>query len=161
MPLVAATLEADILQLSRNYPPDAATAANMLVAAFQKYASQAIAAGFPLLSPGPGAAAMATPLIAAYSVKPGLPPVIAQALVAMVTAFWSGALFAFTPAPGIAAPPAAAPALLGVVSGLLASSNPAEVYAKNLATALDACSRSVIVTFVPPPPAVPFPAPVM
>lgn len=160
MPLIAAALEGDILQLQQNPPPDPATAANLLALAFQKYALQGLAGGFPLIAPGPGVAAMATPLVAAYTAQPGVPPVVAQAIGAMVASFWSGALFAFAPAPGIAAPPVALPALIGVVSGALAAPNPAEVYAKILANAIDACSRSVIVTFIPPPPAVPFPAPV-
>lgn len=146
-----ASMQSALLRLSQTArPSDPATAAREFVSAYQSYAAAGQAAGFPLATPGPGAAAMSAPLIAAYSMPLGTPPVVAQAVVAAVVAYWSGAVFA---GGGIAAPPVAAPALLSGVSGLLAAgNNPAEVYAAQMATLLDACTRSVLVTFPGPPP---------
>jgi len=133
-------------------PQSPSEAANKIASIYESYASLGMAGGaFPLIAPGPGRAAMATPLAAAFSIKPGVPATVAQALGAMVVAYWSGATFA-TPAPGVAAPPVAVPALIAGVTALLAvPNNPAPVFASQLALLLDACTRTVLVTFALPP----------
>lgn len=162
MPLIVAKLQSDILKLSTSDKPASGTdAANAIASAYESYASQGIAAGFPLIAPGPGRATMAAALIAALNTKPGAPPVVAQGFAAMVTLFWSAAQFVSPIPPGIAAPPAGVGALVPAVTGLLSNSaNPAEVYAAQLAAALDACTRTVLVTLPQPPPAPPLIVPV-
>ena len=164
MPLNPAQLQTEILKLSTtNKPQNAAEAANKIAAAYEQYTLTAVAAGFPLLAPGPGRAGMASGLIGAFSTLPGAPPLVAQGFFAMVNLYWLGATFAAVPFPGIvAAPPAGASALIPTLSGLLANPlNPAELYAAQLALALDAATRTVLVTLPQPPPAPPLIVPVV
>ncbi len=164
MPLIVAKLQSDILKLSTTDKPASGTdAANALASAYEGYASQALAAGFPLATPGPGRAGMAAALISALNVKPGAPPLVAQGFLTMVTLYWQGAIFSAVPFPGfVPAPPAGAAALVPAISALLSNvQNPAEVYAAQLAAALDAATRTVLVTLPQPPPAPPLIVPVV
>lgn len=163
MPLIVAKLQSDILKIvTTDKPPSGSDAADAFASAYASYAGQGMSAGFPLQTPGPGRAAMAAPLIAAFSMQPGAPPVVAQSFGALVTAYWGAAIFTGVPFPGIAAPPVGVPALIPLVTALLANpNNPADVFAAQLAAALDVCTKTVLVTFPQPPPAPPIIAPVM
>lgn len=162
MPLNPAILYDALYKLSTSdKPPDALTAASKIAAAYRDYAGQGLALGMPLVAPGPAVATMDLSLGAAFSVLPGLPPVVAAGYGAMVTAYWAGATFSPSPLPGIAAPPIAVPALIATLSALLVVPNPAEVHALSVATALDVCTRTVLVTFPQPPPAPPLISPVV
>lgn len=162
MPLNPVPLQDAILRLSTTERPSSPfEAAQKLASAYEQYCLGATAAGFPLLAPGPGRATMEQALALAFQMQPGMPPVVAQGFGAMVTLFWSAATFAAAPFPGIAAPPVAAPVLIGTMTGLLTVPNPAEVYAALTAAALDACTRSVLVTLPQVPPAPPLIVPVV
>lgn len=162
MPLNPAPLQDAILRLSTTEKPGSPLeAAQKLASAYEQYCLGATAAGFPLTTPGPGRAAMEQALALAFQMQPGMPPVVAQGYGAMVTLFWSAAVFTAAPFPGVAAPPVAVPALIGNMTGLLAAPNPAEVYAALAAVALDACTRSVLVTLPQVPPAPPLIVPVV
>lgn len=162
MPLNPTVLYDALLALSTtDKPPDPFTAASKIAAAYRDYAGQGLALGMSLVAPGPGVATMDASLGSAFSVLPGLPPVVAAGYGVMVTAYWAGATFSPSPLPGIAAPPIALPALIATLSALLAVPNTAELHAASVATALDVCTRTVLVTFPQPPPAPPIISPVV
>lgn len=162
MPLNPAQLQDALLRLSTTEKPGSPfEAAQKIAAAYEQYCLGATAAGFPLAIPGPGRATMEAALALAFQMQPGMPPVVAQGYGAMVTLFWGAAVFAAAPFPGVAAPPVAVPALVGSLTGLFVTQNPAELYASLTATALDACTRSVLVTLPQPPPAPPLIVPVV
>lgn len=162
MPLNPVQLQADLYRIATvEKPPDPFTAALKISAAYSSYAAQGIAGGFPFLAPGPGAATMSLSLGSAFSVLPGLPPVVASGFATMLTLFWTGATFVSTVPPGIAAPPIGLPALIPTLTALFSVPNTAETYALTLATTLDVCTRTVLVTLPQPPPAPPIVAPVL
>jgi hypothetical protein len=162
MPLNPETLRSFFYRLSTTEKPSGpAEAAQRIALAYTEYASGAIAAGFPFLAPGPASPTMTAALAAALSMRPGVAPTVAAGYASMVTGFWGGATFVFAPAPGIAAPPVGVGALVAALSGIFSiPNNPAEIYAAQVSLALDACTRTTLVTFVPPLPASPFVSPV-
>ena len=163
MPLIVTDLQSGLKDLfadNSNKDKTKADAANEFYEVFQSYAKKGLAGAFPLKAPGPAASTFPSLLTVAFNA--GLAPAVAQAISAGVVAYWSAALFEFTPAPGIAAPPIAAPALIGAATGtLLNTQNTADLCALQLATAIDLCCRSVLVTFINPPPAPPLVLPVV
>lgn len=163
MPLNPAPLQDALRQLSTTgKPADANTAAQKIAQAYQQYAMGATAGGFPLATGGPGMATMQAPLAAALSILPGTAPLVAQGFATMVLSFWGGAVFTAVPFPGIAAPPVATPALIAALTPLFSvPNNPVDLYAAQVAAALDACTRSVLVTIPQVPPAPPLVVPVM
>lgn len=162
MPLNPLQLQADLYRLTTvEKPPDPVTAAVKISSAYASYASQAIAGGFPLITPGPGSVTMSLALGSAFSTLPGLPPVVAAGFGSMLTLFWTGATFGAPVPPGIAAPPVGVPVLIGTLTTLFSVPNTAETYALSLATALDLCTRTVLVTLPQPPPAPPIVVPVL
>lgn len=162
MALVSAQLQAAFLRFSTTQKPGSASeAANNIASAYEQYALTGMAGAFPLVSPGPGRAAMAGPLIAAFSMSPGVPATVAAAYAAMLTSFWGAAQFVGPSGPGIAAPPVGVGVLIPLVTTiLLNTNNTAASYASQMATALDTCTKTVLVTFVLPPPAPPLILPV-
>lgn len=162
MPLNPAGLQTALLEMSvTNMPPNGTAMADRIADAYRQYALPAMAGAFALTTPGPGSAAMQQTLGAALSLMPGNPATVAQGYVAMLVAYWTGAVFTATPAPGVAAPPVGSPALLAAVTSLLSLKNPAEVYAATLATALHTCTLTVLVTFPQTPPTPPVILPVV
>lgn len=163
MPLNPLQLQNALLRLSTTERPVSGTeAALKLAQAYQQYAAAGSALGFPLATGGPGMAGMAAGLISAFNISPGAPPLVAQGFASMLAAFWGGAVFTGVPFPGIAAPPVATPALLASLTALLSNpANTAPVYAAQMAAALDACTRTVLVSFPQVPPAPPLVGPVL
>lgn len=161
MPLIPTELQNGLEKLfSDTSEKTKADAAAAFADAFDAYAKQGLAGAFPFKSPGPAAATQKTLLLAAFNA--GNPAVVAQAITAGIVAYWGAALFEFSPAPGIAAPPAGAGALIpALTTVLLNKDNTAASCAAQMATAIDVCCRTVLVTFVPPPPAVPLVLPVV
>ena len=161
MALVSASLQAAFLRFSTTQKPGSPTeAANNIASAYEQYALTATAGPGMLVSPGPARAAMAQPLAAAFSMSPGVPATVAAAYAAMLTSFWGAATFV-GPGPGIAAPPIGVGVLIPLVTTiLLNTNNTAASYAQQMATALDTCTKTVLVTYTLPPPAPPIIAPV-
>ena len=164
-----------LLSLNDNPPASRVEAAQAFCSAYDDYAQggQAIGLGGPVSMFVPPAATrspnyykMVPLLIPAFVVPTGTPNSFLSALTAGVTAYWGGALFQ-DKAPvagriGIAAPPVAIGALQPSLLPLLSNpQNPANLAATLLAQALDACTRSVLVTFVQVPPVPPIISPVM
>lgn len=151
MPLDPSVLFNALLKLSTtDKPPDAFTAASRVASAYREYAAAASSLGFPLVTPGPGVVTMDVALGSAFAVLPGAPPVVAAGFVSMITLYWTGAIFAGVPLPGVAAPPVLTPAMLPILTALLVVPNPAEVYATAVATALHTATLSTLVTFPQP-----------
>lgn len=154
MPLIPAPLQNALLQMTTTSRPQSASeAADRIATAYEAYTLTALAGGIPLTAPGPGRAAMSQALTAAFSTKPGLPPVVAQGFATMVTSYWVGATFILPPASGVVVtPPPGIAALVPTLSALFANpANPAEVFAAQVALALDVCTRTVLVTLTVPP----------
>lgn len=162
MPLNPALLQSAFYRLSTTEKPGSPMeAAQKIASAYEQYASTALAGPGLLVAPGPGRAVMEQPLAAAFSVLPGLPPVVAAGYAAMVTSFWAAASFVSPAGPGIAAPPAGVGALIPALTAFFSvPGNPVELYSLQVATVLDACTRTVLVTYVLPPPAPPLIVPV-
>ena len=140
-----------LLKLSTtDKPPDPFTAASRIASAYREYAAAGQSLGFPLGLPGPGVAAMDGALGLAFSALPGIPPVVAAGYAAMLTAFWTGAIFTALPFPGVAAPPPGLIVLVPAVSTLLLIPNPAEVHALTVSTALHVATMTTLVTFPQP-----------
>lgn len=151
MALDPTILQNALLQLSTTAkPPDPFTAASRIASAYREYALAGTALGMPLVLPGPGVVTMDLALGSAFAVLPGAPPVVAAGFVSMITLYWTGAIFAGVPLPGVAAPPVLAPAMLPILTALLVVPNPAEVYATAVATALHTATLSTLVTFPQP-----------
>ena len=151
MPLDPSVLFNALLKLSTtDKPPDAFTAASRVASAYREYAAAASSLGFPLVTPGPGVVTMDVALGSAFAVLPGAPPVVAAGFGSMVALFWTGAIFAGVPLPGVAAPPPGIAVLIPTLTALLVVPNPAEVYAVSVATALHAATLTTLVTFPQP-----------
>lgn len=173
--LLASNLKNALLSLSDNPPASRAEAAQAFCGAYDDYAMQGQAIGLggpvsmfvpPAATRSPNYYKMVPLLIPAFVIPTGTPMSFLSALTSGLIAYWGGALFQ-DKAPvvgriGIAAPPLAIgvlqPSLLPVLSN---PQNPANLAATVLAQALDACTRSVLVTYVQVPPVPPIISPVM
>lgn len=155
MPLVPATLETELRSaLSTPFPKSGALAADKLASAYDTYARGAVAGTYPFSPTGAEKGRFSGALAPVLSLVPNAGPAVAAGFVAAITAYWTGATFTG----GIPAPPTGAPALLPTLATLFSiPSNPKEIVVTGLAAALDACTRTVIVT-VPAPPGATFPA---
>lgn len=151
MPLDPTILHDALLELSTtDKPPDPFTAANRIASAYREYAAAGVSLGFPLATPGPGVVTMDLALGSAFAVLPGAPPVVAAGFGSMIALFWTGAIFAGVPLPGVAAPPPGIAVLIPTLTALLVVPNPAEVYATAVATALHTATLTTLVTFPQP-----------
>lgn len=160
MPLIAASMEAGFLSLSRNKPQDRPTVARKWAEIYDSYAQAALTAnGGKFLFTGSEKSKLEGLLLPAVMLPMGVPATLAAAWVAGLTAYWGGPPVTTTPAPipvapftvpGISAPPIGAPALLAGLTALyLTPSSTESVFAQSHAQLLDACTRTVLVTFAP------------
>lgn len=155
MALVQTTMMAAFYALTNAKPQNRAELAQKWAQAYDSYASLAqtanggvaIAAGRQQALQGVLTAVLQTPI--------GVPAVVATAWGTGLTAYWGG--LPFTPGvvpnppftlPGVAAPPIAISALIAALTGIYSLTNSsAESFAQSQAAALDACTRTVIVSF--------------
>lgn len=149
MPLVPAVLQAELYRaLSPPYPSDGYVASDRLAKAYDVYASTALAGAYPFTPTGAESGRFVAALAPVLSVTPNTGPAVAASISAAVTAYWTGALFGA----GVAAPPLGAPVLLSALTATLSlPSNTTESLVAQLASALDACTRTVVVTVAGPP----------
>lgn len=173
MPLVSTGLTqslSDLFSGSPGYPADAGQAARAIAAAYKSYAANALAGTTtPVALSLEGAqstleASLASAFQGAQAAGAAGLSALAAALDAAFVAFW------LTPPVAFAAPPItgvvtmATPGLLQSLFSALFESGvstqaSAPRQASSLANLLDTWTRTVVVTNVPPPPAVPVPAP--
>jgi hypothetical protein len=161
MPLNPAALKQSLTKLGQkgSTPASRADGAKKFAEAYDSYAktATALALGVPFTPTGAETAKMLPALIPAFAAPTGNPAVVANAFGAAVTAYWTGAVFGT----GIAAPPTGVAALVPALQTLLLNpQNPLDLAMGQIASALDACTRTVLVTFVQPPPAPPIVSPI-
>jgi hypothetical protein len=161
VPLNPASLKQALSSLGQrgSNPSSRVDGAKKFAEAYDSYAKTAVALalGVPFTRTGAETAKMLGPLIPAFLPPTGNPVAVANALAAGVTAYWTGAVFGT----GIAAPPTGGPALAAALQVLLLNpQNPLDLAMGQIAAALDGCTRTVLVTFVQPPPAPPIITPI-
>lgn len=144
MALSAAVLEKALLAtLAPPYGATSADAAARWANAYNTYALSAMAGLYPFVPTGLETGKMLAVLTPAFAVSTGTAATMAAAITGGVSAYWAGAFFA----PAIAAVPLGALALTtGLTATFSRPSNTAPALALELATLLDACTRTVIAT---------------
>lgn len=160
MPLIPATLIQGFLALAKNKPKDRVKAAQEWARIYDEYAQAAMTAnGGKLIFTGTERAKLQAVLMVPMLLPVGLPPTLAASWGAGLAAYWGAPPILTTPAPipvapftvpGICVPPIGIPVLIPALTALYAiPAGPEEVFAVQQATLLDACTRTVLVTFAP------------
>lgn len=154
MPLIKVTLKNDFRQLFDSKPKDRAELADKWATAYDSYASLAltgnggsvIAAGKKQALQGILTATLQTPI--------GVPAAVAAAWGSGLLAYWGGT--PFTPGavpnppftlPGVAIPPTGIGALIPALTAIYSKTDSEDGFADAQATALDTCTKTVMVAF--------------
>lgn len=154
MPLVMVSMQAAFRQLFETKPRDRFELADKWSTIYDSYASQALTANGGVVIAAGKKQAMQGVLIATLQIPIGVPAAVAAAWGAGVTAYWGGT--PFTPGavpnppfvlPGVATPPAGTPALIAALTAIYLKTDSADGFAAAQASALDACTRTVLVAF--------------
>jgi hypothetical protein len=160
MPLVKASMKSDFRALFDTKPKDRSELADKWATAYDSYASLAITGnGGSVIAAGKKSALQGI-LMGVLSTPVGVPAAVAAAWGTGLLAYWGGT--PFTPGavpnppftlPGVAAPPLGISALIPALTALYSTSNSEDDFADQQATALDTCTKTVIVLFgaVPQP----------
>ena len=160
MPLVKASMKSDFRALFDSKPKDRPELAKKWAAAYDSYASLAITGNGGSVIAAGKKSALESVLLATLSTPIGIPAAVAAAWGSGLLAYWGGT--PFTPGavpnppftlPGVAAPPTGIAALIPVLTALYLAKNSEDDFADQQATALDTCTKTVIVLFgaVPQP----------
>lgn len=159
MPLNASQLASDIEAVFLSEPPDGATAAKKIAAAYDNYCKAGLAGGVPPVLTGVEAARFEGPLASGFSA--GAASAVANGFKDGVTAYWVSppVPFAAPPIAGVTTSVAGAGAIVGPLTGILEnSSNTQKSSAQQIAQLLDQATKTVLVTFTAPQPTPPSPA---
>jgi hypothetical protein len=160
MPLVKANLKSDFRAVFDSKPKDRSELAQRWAAAYDSYASLAITGnGGNIIAAGKKSVLEAT-LLGVLSIPIGVPAVVAAAWGAGLLAYWGGT--PFTPGvvpnppftlPGVAVPPVGIAALIPALTAIYLKTDSEDGFADAQATALDICTKTVLVLFgaVPQP----------
>lgn len=157
--LVAATLKSSLVRLGTNRPPSYVDAAKRFAQAYDSYAkgAMATATGIPFTPTGAESSKFLSAILPAFSNQKGNPAAMASAFSTAIVAYWTGTFFGT----GVVTPPVGAAVLQTALLGVfLNNQNPLDAAMQQIASALDACTRTTIVTFVYPPPAPPIVSPI-
>lgn len=158
MPLVKAGMKSDFLALHKNKPKDRATVAQKWAAAYDKYASMAMTGNGGSVIAAGKKSALEGILMGVLTIPVGVPATVAAAWGLGLTAYWGGT--PFTPGavpnppfmlPGVAAPPIGVPALIAALTAIYLKEDSEDSFADAQATALDTCTKTVLVVFGPLP----------
>lgn len=161
MPLVVASLTAELKTIFESMPTDGMLAASKLAGAYDKYCKTALAGGIPPVFTGAEKPALEGSLAGVLAAGAGSAAQVAQAWSMGIQAYW-----VVPPVPFMAPPitgvvtvmPGAAIVIPAITGVLLNTKNTADSAAQGLAAALDVATKTVLVTFAtPPPPAGPPP----
>lgn len=154
MPLVKAGMKSDFRALFDSKPKDRAELAKKWAAAYDSYAqSAATGNGGSVIAAGKKSALEAT-LLGTLSTPVGVPAAVAAAWGTGLLAYWGGT--PFTPGsvpnppftlPGVAIPPTGIGALIPALTALYSAENSEDDFADKQATALDTCTKTVMVAF--------------
>lgn len=160
MPLVKASMKSDFRKLFDSKPKDRQELADKWATAYDSYASLAITGnGGSVIAAGKKSALQAA-LLSVLSIPIGVPAAVAAAWGTGLLAYWGGT--PFTPGavpnppftlPGVAAPPIGISALIPALTAIYLAKNSEDDFADQQATALDTCTKTVLVMFgaVPQP----------
>ncbi len=164
MPLIVSTLSSLLETSFMSCPDSAQKSADDMATAYDTYCKAGLAGGIPPLFTGLEKQALMSILLAAIISKAGTPDQIAQAWSSGIQTYWLSPPVVFT-APPIAGLVTAVPgagAVIAAISGVMANTkNTAASAAQGIAAALDAATKTVLVTFSSPPVSPPPPATVV
>lgn len=147
MPLLPTVLCQDLARALSTSAPSHGAAAAKLAAAYARYAAGATAGAFPWVPTGQEEARLRRALAAALGPS-GAPPIVGAAWVLGLTQFWLLPPVPF--APGlVTAMPGAVALAPAITTALLNPRNTSGAAAASLASALDAATRTVLVTIPP------------
>jgi hypothetical protein len=144
--------------LQKDKPKDRAKVASKWAEAYDSYASQAITGNGGSFIPTGKKSALEGILLGVLSIPVGVPATVAAAWGMGLLAYWGGT--PFTPGvvpnppftlPGVAAPPIGIAALIAALTPLYAAHQSESEFADSQATALDTCTKTVLVLFGPLP----------
>ena len=142
------TVLSDAFKALVDHPPTTArAAADAYAAAYQLYASSALAGVVPPTFTGTEQVKFANILFAVLNVLPGTPANAAAAYVAGVTAFWLTPPVVF--GAGVVTAFAGAPAMLAALTLLFGVINDRDTFAGGLADILDTATKTVVVVIGP------------
>lgn len=154
MPLIKASMKSEFLRLFNEKPKNRSELAQKWATIYDSYASQAITGNGGSVIPVGKKQALQATLTAVLQTPIGVPAVVAAAWGAGLLAYWGGT--PFTPGavpnppftlPGVATPPAGAAALIAALTAIYLKTDSADGFADAQATALDACTKTVLVAF--------------
>jgi hypothetical protein len=164
MPLVVSTLS-DLLEASFvSYPGDAQRSADGMAMAYDTYCKSGLAGGVPPLFTGLEKQNLMGILLSSIMSKKGTPDQIAQAWSSGIQTYWMSPPVVFTAPPiiGVVTAMPGAGAVIAAIKGVMANTdNTAASAAQGIAAALDAATKTVLVTFSAPPPPTGPPPPAM
>lgn len=160
MPLVKSVMKSAFRALFDSKPKNRVELAQKWAAAYDSYASQAITGNGGSVIAAGKKSALEGVLLGVLSVPIGVPAAVAAAWGAGLTAYWGGT--PFTPGavpnppftlPGVATPPVGVGALIPALTAIYLKRDSEDGFAESQATALDACTKTVLVLFgaVPQP----------
>jgi hypothetical protein len=158
VPLIKAAMQLQFAQLGRNKPKDRAELASKWASIYDAYASQAITPNGGVIIAAGRKQALQGVLQGVLSIPIGVPAVVAAAWGSGLLAYWGGT--PFTPGavpnppfvlPGVATPPVGVAALIAALTAIYLKTDSDDGFADSQATALDACTRTVLVQFGPLP----------
>lgn len=160
MPLVVASLSAGLAAVFASMPPDGATAAMKIAIEYDKYCKTAMAPpGLPVFTGGE-VKALEGILAGALASSNGSAAMVASAYSQGILSYWMMPVpFVGGPASGVVSSMPGAGAAIGPIMGALSNlGNTPETIGAQIAAALDAATRTVLVVYAtPPPPAGPPP----
>lgn len=155
MPVVMANLASGLANVFRSQPSSGAEAAQKITAEYDLYCKPAMAApGLPIFT-GAGKSAMEGLLAGALSSNMGAAAAVAAAFSAGIQAYWLSPPVTFVggPATGVVtAMPGAASVIAPLTAAFLNLANTEDTIAQAIASALDAATKTVLVTYSTPPP---------
>ena len=158
MPLVKAPMKQAFEALQKDKPKDRAKVAAKWAEAYDSYASQAITGNGGSFIPTGKKSALEGILLGVLTIPVGIPATVAAAWGMGLLAYWGGN--PFSPGavpnppfmlPGVAAPPIGIPAMIAALTARYAGHQSESDFADQQATALDTCTKTVLVVFGPLP----------
>lgn len=158
MPLVKSGMTSDFRAIFDSKPKNRAELAQKWAAAYDGYASQASTGNGGSIIAAGKKSALEGVLLATLSTPIGVPAAVAAAWGSGMLAYWGGT--PFTPGavpnppftlPGVAAPPLGIAALIAALTAIYSKTDSEDGFADAQATALDTCTKTVLVVFGPLP----------
>ena len=155
MPIVMAKLAKGLADVFRSQPDSGAMTASKIAQEYDLYCKPALAApGMPIFT-GAEKKALEGPLAAALSNQNGTAAMVAQAFSMGIQAYWLAppVIFSGGPASGVVtAMPGAAAVIAPLTAAFSNLNNTEDTIGQLIAAALDAATKTVLVTYATPPP---------